>query len=106
MIWVVHPGSRIRMLTFSVSPIPDPGSRGQKGTQSRIPDPDPQRWWQAQPPNHNFNFLLTGKEYGTLFFHISAQYIICTTKKPQETMLLDRRWATHAVLKIVWCDFQ
>ncbi len=25
-----------------LSPIPDPGSRGQKGTQSRIPDPDPQ----------------------------------------------------------------
>jgi hypothetical protein len=25
-------------------PIPDPGSRGQKGTQSRIPDPDPQHW--------------------------------------------------------------
>ncbi len=24
------------------SPIPDPGSWGQKGTQSRIPDPDPQ----------------------------------------------------------------
>jgi hypothetical protein len=23
-------------------PIPDPGSRGQKGTGSRIPDPDPQ----------------------------------------------------------------
>jgi hypothetical protein len=23
-------------------PIPDPGSRGQKGTESRIPDPDPQ----------------------------------------------------------------
>jgi hypothetical protein len=23
-------------------PIPDPGSRGQKGTRSRIPDPDPQ----------------------------------------------------------------
>jgi hypothetical protein len=37
MIRVVHPGSRIRMLTFS-----HPGSRGQKGTQSRIPDPDPQ----------------------------------------------------------------
>jgi hypothetical protein len=33
MIRVVHPGSRIRMLTFS-----HPGSRGQKGTQSRIPD--------------------------------------------------------------------
>ncbi len=39
MIRVVHPGSRIRMLTFSHS-----GSRGQKGTQSRIPDPDPQHW--------------------------------------------------------------
>jgi hypothetical protein len=31
MIRVVHPGSRILMLTFS-----HPGSRGQKGTQSRI----------------------------------------------------------------------
>ncbi len=39
-------GSRILMLTFSHpgSRIPDPGSRGQKGTQSRIPDPDPQHW--------------------------------------------------------------
>ncbi len=27
-----------------LSPIPDPGYRGQKGTQSRIPDPDPQHW--------------------------------------------------------------
>jgi hypothetical protein len=25
-------------------PIPDPGSRGQKGTGSRIPDPDPQHF--------------------------------------------------------------
>jgi hypothetical protein len=25
-------------------PYPDPGSRGQKGTGSRIPDPDPQHW--------------------------------------------------------------
>jgi hypothetical protein len=49
MIRVVHPGSRIRMLTFS-----HPGSRGQKGTQSRIPDPDPQHW-----PNFKelWNFL-------------------------------------------------
>jgi hypothetical protein len=31
----VHPGSEFL-------PIPDPGSRGQKGTDSRIPDPDPQ----------------------------------------------------------------
>jgi hypothetical protein len=28
-------------------PIPDPGSRGQKGTGSRTPDPDPQHWLQA-----------------------------------------------------------
>jgi hypothetical protein len=26
-------------------PIPDPGSRGQKGTRSQIPDPDPQHWF-------------------------------------------------------------
>ncbi len=25
--------------------IPDPGSRGQKGTGSRILDPDPQHWF-------------------------------------------------------------
>jgi hypothetical protein len=36
----VYPGSRIRTVT-----IPDPGCRGQKGTQSRIPDPDPQHWY-------------------------------------------------------------
>jgi hypothetical protein len=34
MILVVHPGSRIRNLIFY--PSPDPGSRGQKGTGSRI----------------------------------------------------------------------
>jgi hypothetical protein len=37
MIRVVHPRSRIRMLTFYPSRIRDPGSRGQKGTGSRIP---------------------------------------------------------------------
>jgi len=36
-IWSWDPGSGIRK-----KPIPDPGSRGQKGTRSRIPDPDPQ----------------------------------------------------------------
>ncbi len=35
-------GSRIRVLTFNPSRIPEPGSRGQKGTGSR--DPDPQHW--------------------------------------------------------------
>ena len=44
MIRVVHPGSRIPDpdADFLPSRIPDSGSRGQKGTQSRIPDPDPQ----------------------------------------------------------------
>jgi hypothetical protein len=44
MIRVVHPGSRIPDpdADFLPSRIPDPG--GQKGTQSRIPDPDPQHW--------------------------------------------------------------
>ncbi len=37
MIWVVHPGSRIRMLTFS-----HPGSRIQGS--KRHPIPDPQHW--------------------------------------------------------------
>ena len=47
MIRVVHPGSRILMLTFF-----HPGSRGQKGTQSRIPDPDPQHWFSVQAGDH------------------------------------------------------
>ncbi len=37
--------SRIRLLIFYPSRIPDPGSRGQKGTGPRIPDPDPQHWY-------------------------------------------------------------
>jgi hypothetical protein len=38
MIRVVHSGS-------DFLPIPDPGSKGQKGTGSRIQDPDPQHWY-------------------------------------------------------------
>jgi hypothetical protein len=38
-------------------PIPDPGSRGQKGTGSRIPDPDPQHC--------NVGHLRCGKEQET-----------------------------------------
>jgi hypothetical protein len=41
MIRVVHPGSRIRMLTFYPSRIP--GSR-----RHRIPDPDPQHWYPPE----------------------------------------------------------
>jgi len=37
--------SRIRMLTFYPSRIPDPGVK--KGTGSRIPDPDPQHWYSV-----------------------------------------------------------
>jgi hypothetical protein len=39
--------------------IPDPGSRGQKGTGSRIPDPDPQHCEKAStplPPTPFFRF--------------------------------------------------
>jgi hypothetical protein len=36
MVSVIHPGSRIRMLTYYPSGITDPGSRSQKGTGSRI----------------------------------------------------------------------
>jgi hypothetical protein len=42
-IWVWDPGSEIRK-----KPIPDPGSRGQKGTGSRIPDLDPQHCQKAR----------------------------------------------------------
>jgi hypothetical protein len=40
-IWVWDPGSEIR---DPEKPIPDPRSKGKKGTESRIPDPDPQHW--------------------------------------------------------------
>ncbi len=42
----------IRFLIFL--PNPDPGSMGQKGTGSRIPDPHPQHW----SPGSNLKFLL------------------------------------------------
>jgi hypothetical protein len=38
-IWLWVPGSGKNLFR-----IPDPGSRGQKGTGSRIPDLDPQHW--------------------------------------------------------------
>ncbi len=43
-IWVCDPGSAIRKNLFR---IPDPGSRDEKGTRSRIPDPNPQHWYYA-----------------------------------------------------------
>jgi hypothetical protein len=35
-VWVWDPGPEIRDLRSGKKPIPDPGSRGQKGTGSRI----------------------------------------------------------------------
>ncbi len=43
MIWVVNSES------WSILPIPDPGSRGQK--RHRIPDPDPQHCFKASLPS-------------------------------------------------------
>ncbi len=43
------PGSGIRK-----KPITDPGSRGQKGTGSRIPDPDPQHCIPDTDPDSEF----------------------------------------------------
>jgi hypothetical protein len=53
MIRVVHPGSRIRMLTFYPSRIPDPGVKE---------DPDPQ---QCPEPNH---FAASGFALNSSFF--------------------------------------
>jgi hypothetical protein len=41
-IWVWDPGSEIRDPESGKKPIPDPESRSQKSTGSRIPNPDPQ----------------------------------------------------------------
>jgi hypothetical protein len=53
MIRIVNPGSRILMLTVS-----HPGSRDQKGTQLRIPDPDPQHCEKGK----NYIILLQKKD--------------------------------------------
>ncbi len=53
MIRVVHPGSRIRMLTFS-----HPGSRGQKSTQSRIRNTARYLWSRTR--NRNLSKVGTG----------------------------------------------
>ncbi len=45
-LWIWDPGSEIRDTGSgkNLFRIPDPGSRGQKGTGSWITDPDPQHW--------------------------------------------------------------
>jgi hypothetical protein len=42
-IWIWDPGSKIRF-----KKAPDPGPGVKKSTGSRIPDPDPQHWIQAE----------------------------------------------------------
>jgi hypothetical protein len=68
MIRAVHPGSRIPNPEFL--PVPHPGSSGQKGTGTRIPDPDPQHRYYlvyvSVPMLKNKNFT-TGTGYVLLY---------------------------------------
>jgi hypothetical protein len=59
MIRVVHPGSRIRMLSFS-----HPGSRIQGSKRHPIPDPDPQHCTKSNRKKPKF----TGKLANILLF--------------------------------------
>jgi hypothetical protein len=61
-IWVWDPGSEIR--DPEKKPIPDPGSRGQKGTGSRIPDPDP----------HHCRLCIPTSSSWANTFHITRKY--------------------------------
>jgi hypothetical protein len=64
MILVVHPGSRIRMLTFS-----HPGSRIQGSKRHPIPDPDPQHCCRpvyVSTYTSSFFFLVNQHSYRTL----------------------------------------
>jgi hypothetical protein len=55
-------GSGIRDPGSGKNLIPDPGSRGQKGTGSRIPDPDPQ---------HCLSVCVSGQPYAGVHYCIS-----------------------------------
>jgi hypothetical protein len=58
-IWVWDPGSEIRDPEKTYS-----GSRGQKGTGSRIPDPDPQHWINAiWAPDEQAKLVLNIESY-------------------------------------------
>jgi hypothetical protein len=63
------------MLTFSHT-----GSRAQKGTQSRIPDPDPQHWYRLAPQFERLDVYMK-----------TAEIVLCM--KRSETML-------YAVIRI------
>ncbi len=80
-IWVWDPGSGKNLIR-----IPDPGSRGQKGTGSRIPDPDPQHWQYILKRNYMYivyciiivrlNIKLSGPNLSTtnIFDNITFRY--------------------------------
>ena len=48
-------------------PFPDPGSRGQKGTGSRIPDPDPQHCFLLFNVRRGHYYIKGLLYLGTLF---------------------------------------
>jgi hypothetical protein len=56
MIQVVHLASRIRILTFYPSRIPDPGGQKGTGSRNRIPDLDPQH---CSPPRPDRQSVMT-----------------------------------------------
>jgi hypothetical protein len=78
MIRVVHSRSLIRILTLS---IPDPGSIGQKGTGSWIPDPQ----YYAKPIYQFHGIDAWGPEKfensgsGSISLHTN----VCTLKNPR-----------------------
>ncbi len=62
------PGCSSRILIFYPSLISDPGSRGQKGTGSRNPDPDLQHWFRIPgmrrvDPDPGVPCLMPSKEF-------------------------------------------
>ena len=65
MIRIVYPGSRIRMLTFS-----HPGSRGQKGTNSRI------RNTEIDHEPHILEKLLESKWYSLIRIKICCEFAL------------------------------
>ncbi len=71
MIRVVHPRSRIRILTSYPSRIPDPGSRGQKGTRSRIRIRNTGQQFGGIKQNHKK--CSTGKMWPTLRRYFTAE---------------------------------
>jgi hypothetical protein len=67
MIWVVHPGSRIRMLTFYPSRIPDPGVK-------KAPDPG-SRIRNTEIKTGNYQYLAS-KTYYTGYTKAGTEFLV------------------------------